>query len=201
MSNVTKIRPKKSFKNILVQYKGGGYDGCFWEWNYFLFDAKGTFHDLASSGWRGIKDRAAALKLLTIGERRHLSTDEPYIYSLTNKKHIDVFQAESAPQHVAGVVGKVNEIYGRPVLYWVCQDCEHKQYDGEMFHDGYKGNGGIGVQLLGMLCSDCYCGGLCGYCGDYDNDPKTCCLDSRGNEFYACRWCAESLTKSDERST
>lgn len=27
--------------NILVQYQGGGYDGCIWEWNYFYIDKQG----------------------------------------------------------------------------------------------------------------------------------------------------------------
>ena len=40
-------------KNTLVQYKGGGYDGCFWEWNFCYFDKDGVWHDIFSSGRRG----------------------------------------------------------------------------------------------------------------------------------------------------
>ena len=40
-------------RNSLIQYKGGGYDGCFWEWNYAWFDARGHFHDIYSSGYKG----------------------------------------------------------------------------------------------------------------------------------------------------
>lgn len=37
----------------LVLYQGGGYDGCFWEWNSFFIDKEGKFHDLGSSGYLG----------------------------------------------------------------------------------------------------------------------------------------------------
>ncbi len=40
-------------RNSLVSYKGGGYDGCFWEWNYAYTDRDGEFHDLYSSGYKG----------------------------------------------------------------------------------------------------------------------------------------------------
>lgn len=39
--------------NILCQYQGGGYDGCFWEWNYFYIDKQGGFHNIAASGRAG----------------------------------------------------------------------------------------------------------------------------------------------------
>ena len=48
-------------RNSLVQYKGGGYDGCFWEHNYAWIDARGHFHDIYSSGYKGCR----TLKTLT----------------------------------------------------------------------------------------------------------------------------------------
>ncbi len=188
---------KRNLKNLLVQYKGGGYDGCFWEWNYFLFDANGKFHVIAASGHRGIATREAAINLLNIGERKHYSTDEPYTYRLTDKSEVKSFQADCAPQHVAGVVGKVNEIYGKPVMFWECQECSRKQHDSEMFHDGYHGNGGIGVQMDGMLCSDCYSIGCCNYCGEYQSESLTPVYDPSHKyiEMDCCEYCAERVAK------
>ena len=40
-------------KDTLVQYKGGGYSGCFWEWNYGVFDDDGEFHVIFASGSKG----------------------------------------------------------------------------------------------------------------------------------------------------
>ena len=39
--------------DTIVQYKGGGYDGCFWEWNYAYYDRNGVFHSLYHSGRSG----------------------------------------------------------------------------------------------------------------------------------------------------
>lgn len=55
----------KNYKNLLVQYKGGSYDGCHWEWNYFLFDSVGVFYDIASSGCNGIDNEEEARELLS----------------------------------------------------------------------------------------------------------------------------------------
>ena len=35
----------KPKSNLLIAYKGGGYDGCFWEWN-FLQDTAVVFYSL-----------------------------------------------------------------------------------------------------------------------------------------------------------
>ena len=47
-----KIKP-----NTLVAYKGGGYDGCFWEWNYAYIDKSGEFHSIFASGRNGCDNR------------------------------------------------------------------------------------------------------------------------------------------------
>jgi len=177
-----------------VQYKGGGYDGCFWEWNYFVFDSKGVFHDIGSSGRRGIKDRSKALELLN-SVPKYVS-EGFYQYRLTSKKSVYEFQNEVAATHVSNVVAKVNTIYGKNVMYWECDKCDSKQYDDDMHHDGYKGNGGIGVQMLGKLCSDCYCSGMCDHCGEYDDGDKVMVLvkyKDWENEEYCCKYCAETI--------
>ncbi len=46
----------QKLKNKLLFYKGGGYDGCFWEWNFCLWDADGKWHNLFTSGCTGEPD-------------------------------------------------------------------------------------------------------------------------------------------------
>jgi len=41
--------------SLLVMYQGGGYDGCFWEWNFFAFDRDGKFFNIFTSGRDGVK--------------------------------------------------------------------------------------------------------------------------------------------------
>ncbi len=50
--------------NILVEYKGGGYSGCIWEWNYFYIDKQGVFHDVFSSGRAGISNKQDGQKYI-----------------------------------------------------------------------------------------------------------------------------------------
>ncbi len=187
-------------KNLLIQYKGGGYDGCFWEWNYFLFDSEGKFHVIAASGRNGIRTETDARSYLANGmtaddkrigwKFRAKKNEDFYAYRLTFKKSLHEFQSECAATNVADVVAKVNEIYGHNVMYWKCDACSCKCYDADMYHDGYKGNGGIGVQMLGKLCMDCYSSGLCHSCGEYSSEDLV-----ETDDEYCCKWCAESKQK------
>lgn len=47
--------------NTIVQYKGGGYDGCFWEQNYAYFDGEGNFHNIVATGRNGCETEEAML--------------------------------------------------------------------------------------------------------------------------------------------
>jgi hypothetical protein len=52
-SSKVKVRP-----NTIVQYKGGGYDGCIWEFNYAYVDSQRRFHCIVASGSRGCTTRS-----------------------------------------------------------------------------------------------------------------------------------------------
>ena len=36
--------------NKLVKYQGGGYEGCWWEWNFFMYDQDGEFYSIIATG-------------------------------------------------------------------------------------------------------------------------------------------------------
>lgn len=181
------MKKRTVFKNLLVQYKGGGYDGCHWEWNFFLFDEAGQFHDVGSSGRRAIKTREVAVALLNQPDdvERSWHYVEFYEYRLNVKKDRREFVSENAASNVAGVTRKVNDIYGRDLMTWTCNACENES-TGEMFHSGYRGNGGVGVTMMGQLCEDCYCSGICPHCGEYDDREQV----EMGDD-YGCPDCAE----------
>lgn len=84
--------------NILVQYQGGGYSGCYWEWNYFYIDKQGDFHDIQSSGRDGIDNKQNAIELI---EQDKSGT---YIYDLSDKQDIITFSKETHAIHVSGVL-------------------------------------------------------------------------------------------------
>ena len=150
-------------KNILVQYRGGGYDGCFWEWNYFYIDKAGEFHDIFSSGRSGIVNQDQALEL--IAEDKH----HTYIYNVGNKKEMLDFVKESNPVNILGVLQWFDKYNDPDVeVKAICSECEQEiDYSDGLSLENWHGCGGIASTADKLLCSECYCLGECECCGEY----------------------------------
>ena len=189
---------QENLSDKLVQYKGGGYDGCFWEWNYFIvrdsqWDVQ--FYDMFSSGRQGIKSLDKALDLLN-----HESSY--YEYDLT---HDDLlrFARESNEGHVLGVAKFLYDNLGIE-LYVDCSICENEflAYDGEL--SGYEGCGGIAIQATELICEDCQINKRCENCNELDKsteyidtfDLSLCvyCLDDKTEQLNEEKQAAFELT-------
>ena len=64
-------------RGVLIQYSGGGYDGCIWEWNLGLFDHLGRWHTIYSSGYAGISSTDEALKRFDLSGQVFQDTRAP----------------------------------------------------------------------------------------------------------------------------
>lgn len=170
---------KTKNKNILVQYKGGGYDGCFWEWNYFIFDSNGEFHNLISTGRNGVKSESEAIE--------EMNEDGTYIYDLTKESDIKDFQSECNAVHVVGLVQELNENYDVPEVYFHCDHCDAKVTEGGSL-DGWHGCGGIAITADDKYCEDCYSSGSCSECGEFD-------LEMLNEGGCICEYCFEKKSK------
>lgn len=139
--------------NILCQYKGGGYDGCHWEWNFFVLDKQGKFHDIYSSGVSGIKKQEDALEKVKDEEDNSL-----YIYDLSNERDIKDFQEECNEGHVIEVTNAVNDLINKGIkidsLWWFCDCCGKRVGFGNA--EDYVRCGGIAMQATKKCCDDCY---------------------------------------------
>jgi hypothetical protein len=140
-------------RNLLVQYRGGGYDGCMWEWNFFAWDSAGKFLNIFTSGYYGVKTEQEAEALLN-----NPYTSKIYQYNLTTEVAIDEFQAENNASNVIGVVNMLNEKtdskeYEFPRMWFICDDCEKRNFHG--YGDGLRGDGGIHASYTEKLCEDC----------------------------------------------
>lgn len=157
--------------HILVQYQGGGYDGCFWEWNFCLVDSVENptqFEDAGSSGSNGIQ---------TIEEFKDREIGEEFYYNIMLEKDWKVFDREANPVHVLGVVYYLLDNYGEWVscnqssLNYIgvyCDECGEiidlelygedregvSHYSGVVLSD-WRGNGGIDREAGSKLCSQC----------------------------------------------
>lgn len=169
----------------LVQYRGGGYDGCFWEYNYIYFDAEGVFHNVFSSGHAGVNI------LEQMREKGVLEAESTYTYDMRNPESMAEFGRESAVDHVIAI-GKWLEKseYADGGLYVDCGICGGNVDAAECTGEEQEGAGGIMIASTLLVCPDCWGTHSCPYCGefysDYDaNFPKEC------TEGY-CQYCHET---------
>lgn len=138
-------------KNMLMQYRGGGYDGCMWEWNFCAWDGDGKFLNIFASGMKGVKDEVEALDLFD-------STEKVYRYDLTKEADIDEFQKENNAGFVVAVVEKINrateyEGFSFPKMWFLCDDCGAQVESG--YGDDPSGDGGIAISYKTKLCESC----------------------------------------------
>lgn len=153
--------------NTLVQYQGGGYDGCVWEWNFFFIDKDGVFHDVFSSGTAGITTREQAEELLASGKDKR---GDFFVCDLTDAKAIMEFNKECNPVNVRDVLRWFSKEpdYGID-FFAVCSACDGHIFmnDEEPSLEDWHGCGGIMSTADKLICSECRINGHCGFCGDY----------------------------------
>ena len=163
--------------NILVQYSGGGYDGCIWEWNFFYIDKQETFHDIQSSGCAGIDNKQDAVKLL------EQDADHTYIYNLGNEQDIETFSKETHAAHVSGVL-QWFENYNSPdaEFFAVCSVCGN-----------YADSDDIIVEGQEIICYECFSIGQCDCCESYVSDAEIVTVnpDEHHDHNYICTDCKE----------
>jgi hypothetical protein len=175
---------------ILVEYKGGGYDGCFWEWNYFYVSNKGEYKNVRATGYKGAKTEEDMRRIL---KERDSST---YIYNLREQKDIDEFSRESNVANILGVFKWLSknddESYEAP-----CSRCGgHHDLDYFTFdHDNYRGDGGIGIQYCGgLVCLDCFSDHSCFLCNRYMDERD----EERAGLAGECEYCIPEEPDEDD---
>ena len=173
-------------RHTLLVYKGGGFDGCFWEWNAALWDHKGQFHDIYSSGRSGLfqyeKSKGIiqasrtstrpcnttyeaaeelALDMIKNGEQSCETID------LTDPKRIAYFSRTWAVPFVYSTVLAVNKLLPEQPMFWLCTACNKHVKNDEGTLEGWHGCGGIASTADDLLCDACHEEGECSGCGDY----------------------------------
>ena len=158
--------------NRLIAYHGGGYDGCIWEWNFCLYDRKGDFHDLYSSGVSACKTSEEMVDYVKEGRGAW------YKYSLSGNRGYQKFAENHNHGHVVSMTKKLNTDF-RPLLdgapfSFPCDECKIEVFadKDEGFQEGFQGAGGIAIEATMKLCNNCYLKGTCIYCREYDDSPN-----------------------------
>ena len=179
--------------NILVQYDGGGYDGCIWEWNYFYIDKRGTFENIAASGTGGIDNLKDAMELLE--NNGNSFSNRVFVYRLDNEDDMKSFANGTACPHVLGVIRWFNN-YNSPDAepFAICSACECQIVDADDIQlIDIHGCGGIMSTADNLICYECYSANICDYCGEYETDLH------EYEEDWQCASCIEEAEEQKER--
>lgn len=134
-------------KNTIVQYKGGGYDGCIEEWNYAWIDFDGEFHDIYSSGVFGCN---TLTKLQAAYKERPRDFD---LYPLDKEGEPERFGRETPLTHLLGVARFLVQFH--QTIPCKCDDCGETFDADEMIGVDPKGIGGAESQYRGVVCENC----------------------------------------------
>ena len=138
-------------ENLLVEYKGGGFEGCWWQWNYFAWDCDGKFHNILLTGYKGVKDEAEAIDLLNhIGDDRR----DPEVLDLTDRAAIIAFVNNGNASRMSHIAN--HHWYFGEVMYGTCQHCGEIAPVVNMFPGDESGDGGIAISAKNLYCESCF---------------------------------------------
>jgi hypothetical protein len=185
----------RKLKNVLVEYQGGGFDGCFWEWNYAFVDCKGRFHDIFSSGSKGCTTLKELHDYMTAADASPSRHGSMYgTYRINVKADLERF-ADSAPVDRLVAVARwfsYNQ-FKRVAIEPKCTACGHRFNALSGTPEGLQGEGGIVLAHSEIVCEDCYSQHSCPDCNEYYGpDYKGWKDDEDGR---ACEYCAERRAK------
>jgi len=174
-------------KNVLVQYSGGGYEGCFWEWNFFAYDVNGNFHNVFSSGRNGVTNAVDAD--IYLSDPQYAADCDYYIYNLDTEKGLKDIATEINSGLVSGLVKWFDQFNDAELFpkwpYALCNKCGDELTDpDDIYLEDFRGAGGTEIQANSIICPDCHT--CCDKCGEYYDGAF-----KEVNGRYLCEYCAE----------
>lgn len=168
----------------LVQYQGGGYDGCFWEWNFAYIDEDLKFHDLLSSGSGAIKSMEALEAYVDRGPNI-------YYYDTSDKEKMLEFANENAGALVVAVADLLYRDFEIEIQF-TCAGCDtvcNVEPCTMVYHTGKT--------TSDLYCDECHAlATFCPICDEYVSFDPTVLGDSE--DLNVCGPCGDVLnTVSD----
>jgi len=170
-------------RGILVQYQGGGYSGCHWEWNIGLFDPWGRWHSLFHSGDKGLGPDQGDLAVQRFGLQgvEHQDPTAPLvdeeIHDTGGFSRKGFVTRYLDPEALAMFLNQMNPGLALSIAKWLVSRSHYKDYIADrniavslecgrcqelcpvddLYVDPhcYHGDGGVGVVYEGLVCNDC----------------------------------------------
>lgn len=154
--------------NTIVQYKGGGYDGCSWEQNYAYYDGEGNFHNIAATGYRGCETEEQLIDYLEESDAQSGTLYLEYdLYCLDDEAERDRLGRETPISHLLGLARFFCRTDWPFEVNVKCDCCGKKVPVQGMIGENPHGIGGIVSEYGVILCTDCFSAYSCPYCGEW----------------------------------
>jgi len=167
--------------NMIVQWRGGGYDGCFWEPNTGVM-LEDKWIPIISTG-RGARDTREAFD-------RDFDEEADYVFELSPAGTMELQDTIRADFFVHTLLA-LDEL--EQAVAWKCEDCE-KIFDADCLRESsfgsYTGDGGIGIISEDLICSECASARTCSRCDHMAGSADELTLG-------VCEYCVEAA-KEDE---
>ena len=165
----TEVHKEFPDKNKLVQWRGGGYDGCIWEPSTGFFDDKGQWVPVISRG-AGKRDTLEEFNAKRKSETQYWRAAKggkaaDIVYPITKEGLLE-FQLNIREDYFMETLRKLEDS-GYPV-YWKCSCCDAVQEGLDSFYGfaSYRGDGGVGIIHSDPICVDCAERTQCCNCGE-----------------------------------
>jgi hypothetical protein len=198
VTDITNVNPDILKPGTLVVYHGGGYDGCFWEYNCFLVTDVDEIVDIHSSGTAGVWNRGFAWG----GSRKPEFDFDNLIRAVYEPSMAADLNTKEGRREINGFIGcyalavarKLEELdLGFSVELKCCECGEYFDCTEEFLLDhGYdRGDGGIGIVNDHLVCSSCYYSTICTGCDERYEEGEELSTD-KGSY---CEWCVNQVRK------
>lgn len=132
-----------------MSYKGGGYDGCHWEWNFAYFGPDGAHYSLYHSGCFGCP---------TLIDLINSFLDNPRdfeFYDVATEEGRNSFADRESVRNVLLVQDRLAELELDVPLHPRCEVCGIRVDPEECIPGGYAGAGGVEYHPFEIVCTGC----------------------------------------------
>lgn len=194
------------FKHKVFIYSGGGFSGCFWEWNICFWDKDGKFHNAHSTGHDGIKDEKDALETVKLLKKNQKTGDKDYNHPLssrinnetmlldyTKKKDCEEI-AEWCASLVQGIVKFIEETLNEDhEIYIKCHVCGKTGQDLDDFTLDDERHQGITGWHESFQCNNCRSEFSCTYCNEDYRGNEECLINKDENYSPICISCYKDM--------
>lgn len=138
-------------------FKGGGYDGCFWEWNAILThpDHSLMFAQNRISGRIG-KEMLSTANI--VGIEIAISEEKGDTFWVRTQDDIDQFTKEFNAGFALKVLSAMHEaapLEKRNAITMLCECCKKRFTPADIYHTKYSGAGGLAIAYHDNVCYEC----------------------------------------------